>query len=548
MNRKNLLISAVTCFLLLSASTAAAVPAAASAPDGDISLVLVIAVDQMRADYLTRFQHQYTRGIRQLLARGRAYTNAHQEHACTQTAVGHSTILTGVFPSRSGIIGNEWYDRSRKQVVYCTRASGYGDDGGDQNTPTPLAQRATTLGDWLIQSRPGAKVLAISRKDRAAIMLGGHKATGAFWYDPSSGTFTTSSYYHDELPGWVRLFNAQKPADKYFRKVWERSRRASDYAASSADDQKGEGKLSGRQTFPYRYGGGARPDRRFYSYLSNTPFMDEITLGLAERAIKAENLGRRGVVDLLAVSLSTTDSIGHTFGPQSQEIQDMMFRLDRMLGDFFRYVDRNVGLEKVLVVLTSDHGVAPLPEAANADGVTIRQAGGVEEALREAEAALEGRFGPGPWIEREYDGNVYLNREKMQNAGVSTYEVELRAAEALRRAPIVEDAFTRSDLTSGRRESEPYVRLFANCFDPARSGDIVLQTRADTLLMRSAEGSTHGSPYPFDTHVPLIVAGPGVAPGTVGARVRTVDIAPTLAGLLGIVPPGPIDGRLLPTH
>jgi len=535
-----------TVLLALSIQPAAAQkPDQASARPPGISLVLVLAVDQMRADYLTRFQDQFSGGFRYLAARGRIYTDAHQEHSCTLTAVGHSTILTGAFPSRSGIIGNDWYDRNRKRVVPAVTAAAGDGPGAGARIPSPRALHATTLGDWLQQQNPNSKVFTISRKDRAAIMLGGQHPSGVFWYAPATGTFTTSEYYANGLPGWALAYNSTRPANKYFNKTWERVDSAKAYTRSSPDDQEGEGRLMGRRTFPYRYSGSRRPTSEFYSYLASTPFMDEMTLELAERAVRSEQLGKRGAVDLLGISLSTTDSVGHTFGPHSQEIQDMMLRLDRMLDRFFKFLDKNVDLDRVLIVLTGDHGVAPLPEVPNEDGVNERARREATQMVKEAEALLQQQYGPGPWIEREYDGNVYLNQETIRKAGVAAAEVENQLAQVLRRMEIVEDVFTRTELTSGRMREDPYAGLFAACFNPDNSGDLMIRTKENVLSGAGAAGTTHGSPYRYDTHVPLIFAGPGITPGRVDSHVRTVDIAPTIAAMLGIPAPEDLDGRPL---
>lgn len=507
-----------------------------------IRLVLVITVDQMRADYLQRFKDQFSGGFQYLLSHGRVFSEAHQDHACTETAVGHSTILSGVLPAHSGIIGNEWYERGSKQVVYCTTAVDGGDGPGGAPVPSPRALRATTLGDWLRAAQPAAKVIAISRKDRAAVLLGGQHPTGVYWCDPANGTFRSSAYYGADLPGWVKTFNATRPARKYFRSTWDRRLPASAYSRSSPDDQRGEGKLGGRSTFPYQYNGGFVPDSKFYNYLISTPFLDELTLDLARRGVTSENMGRRGVTDLLAVSLSSTDSVGHLFGPRSQEIQDLMLRLDRMLGNFFEFLDSRIGLDHTVIVLAGDHGVAPLPETTNSDGVTDRQALRFGAGVRQAEAALVRDLGPGPWIEQQYGDNIYLNQDTLRGRGLSSSEVEERLARILRDSPQVLDAFTRTEFVSGNPHQSPYSSLYANCFDPQNSGDVVLQPRPG-VLFKEGSGTTHGSPYPYDTHVPLVIAGSGISAGTVDVRVRTVDIGPTLAELLNVSVPQKVDGR-----
>jgi predicted AlkP superfamily pyrophosphatase or phosphodiesterase len=529
--------------LLLSAGWSAAASRLAGAEA--VRLLLVISVDQMRPDYFNRFGDQFTGGLKQLAQKGLFFSDAHQDHACTVTAVGH-TLLTGLHPARTGIVGNDWYDRKKKKLVYCTDDPDEGVSGQALSDPSPKRLRATTLSDWLRNSSPSSKVYSISRKDRSAILMAGKNPSGVLWFDSSSGDFVTSSYYKRGLPDWVKEFNSRRPADSYFGKAWERVLPdASAYTRSTADDHEGEGQLPAR-TLPHVFSGSSKPDPRFYSFFSNTPFVDELTLRLAQQAVRSEELGMRDALDILTISLSSTDAVGHRFGPDSQEMQDMILRVDRYLGDFFQFLESTVGMGKVLIVLSADHGVQPLPEVQNARGIRARRViGELGQLLRELENNLQSRFGPGPWIEQVVNDSLYLDYDRIKKRGLLQAHVENVAARVLRRSPLIQDVFTRTELLSGSPHKTPFTHLFVNAFNPENSGDVFLQFKINHLVIATPDGSDHGSPYPYDSNVPLIFAGPGISPGKISSRVRTVDLAPTLADILGIPAPAGLDGRVL---
>jgi predicted AlkP superfamily pyrophosphatase or phosphodiesterase len=511
------------------------------AADAAVRLVLVLTVDQMRPDYLERFGDLFTGGLRYLLDHGRVYREAYQDHAFTKTAAGHGTILSGLHPAHSGLIANDWYDREKKGSVYCT------DDPRDPALGhSPRAFAGTMLGDWLREASSASKVIALSRKDRSAVLLGGQNPTGVFWFEPAQGEFMTSAYYRKALPDWVRESKAGRRADRYLGAVWDRLLPdAAAYRRSGPDDQAGEGDLGGR-TFPHAFPGAKKPDAAFYNFLSNTPFMDELTLELAQKAVGAERLGQRGVTDLLALSLSSTDAVGHKFGPDSQEMQDMILRLDRYLGDFFRFVDGVIGMRNVLVVLTADHGTQPLPEVAARRGVWARRlVGEMANLLKGLEAELESKVGKGPWIVQNFFEGIYLDPDRIAASGRRPEEVERIAATFLRRSPIVADVFTRSELLKANPHQTPFTRQFVNAFHAKNSADLLVQLKVNHLVISTPTGTDHGTPYPYDSHVPLVFAGPGVQPAVVKPRARTVDIAPTLADLLGIAAPSNLDGKSL---
>jgi predicted AlkP superfamily pyrophosphatase or phosphodiesterase len=509
----------------------------ARAPQPGGHLVLVLVVDQMRSDYLERFRDQFSGGLKQLVQHGRVFADTYQDHAFTKTAAGHSTVLSGLHPSHSGIVGNDWYDRDKKKNVYCT------DDPTDASLGhSPRALGGTTLGDWIRKSSADSRVIALSRKDRSAVLLGGQKPTDVLWFESSTGELATSRYYRPDLPDWAKTFNAGRRAERYLGQPWTRllNHKAA-YSRSTRDDQEGEGDVGGR-TFPHVYSG-TKADAAFYAFLSNTPFMDELTLEAAAEAVRAERIGQRGVTDLLALSLSSTDAVGHKFGPDSQETQDMVLRLDRYLGTFFGLLDRSVGMRNVVVVLTADHGAQPLPEVAVQHGVHARRlVGEMAVVLKGLEAELAGKLGKGPWIVQNFHEGIYLDRQRIAQSGRPRAEVEQIAADFLRRSPIVADVFTRTELASGKPHASAYTTQFLNAFHEKNSGDLLLLHRTNQLVIATPTGTDHGTPYPYDSHVPLVFLGPGFAPGTVKTRARTVDIAPTVAEVLGIARPDNLDG------
>ena len=324
---------------LLAAALASSLPAAARP-----KLVLAVVIDQFRYDYLTRFRASYTGGLNRLLTQGSVFTNAHYDHFPTVTAIGHSTFMSGATPAISGIIGNDWFDRATGKSVTSVSDStvrilgGKGDGGA-----SPRRLLVSTLGDELKIADKNTRVIGISLKDRSAILPVGHMADGAYWFDGTSGAFVSSTHYFPDLPGWVKDFNAARPADKFAGAVWK------------SDD--------GKTVFKTM---AAAPGEALYKSIPASPYSNELIEAFCERAISAEQLGRHGATDLLAVSFSGNDYVGHDQGPDSPQVRDMAIRADRLLGKLFQYLDSEIGMSNVVVVLTADHGVAPVPEVSAA--------------------------------------------------------------------------------------------------------------------------------------------------------------------------------------
>lgn len=463
-----------------------------------IRLVLLIAVDQLRQDYLWRFRADHTDGLRRLMTHGAVFTNASLEHSPTVTAVGHATMLTGAPPSMSGIIGNEWFDRETGRNIESITDPSVRAVGGEKGAASPRRLQVTTLGDELkLAAGPGTpesrmpKVIGISEKDRAAILPGGRGADAAYWLPTPRGPFVTSTYYREQLPAWVAAVNA-----------------------------------SGR---------GMEPEPSV-----NT---NGRVIALAIEALAAERLGQREATDVLTVSLSDNDEIGHAMGPHAPEVREVTRTTDRRLGDLLRAVDQRVGLARTLVVLTADHGVAPTPETMAA----LRLPGGrtTSAPLREAiEAALSARFGPGRWVLSAVNG-VYLDHRLITARALDAERVRLVAAEAAMAVPHVARVYTRDQLQRGQVPPDMVGRRVLRGFHPQRSGDLEVVLEPFWMRRPEASGTTHGAPYTYDAHVPLIVMGPGIAAGTYRQSVALNDLAPTLAALLEVEPPSGADGRVL---
>jgi predicted AlkP superfamily pyrophosphatase or phosphodiesterase len=490
----------------------AAVAVAASPPP---KLVLALAVDQFRYDYLTRFRGDYHAGFSRLLTRGAVFTNAHYEHFPTVTAVGHSTFLSGATPAMSGIVGNDWFDRESGKNVTSVSDDAVKLLGGDRDATgsSPRRLLVSTVGDELkIAGGSRSKVIGISLKDRSAILPAGHMANGAYWFDAKSGNFVSSTFYFDKLPAWVSDFNAARPADRFKGATW------------------------GGRKYPDEIG------ERLYESLPESPFSNELIEALAERAIKAEQLGARGFTDLLAVSFSANDYIGHDVGPDAPAVREISIETDKVLGKFFQFLDTQIGMDNVLVVLTADHGVAPLPEnnqARKMPGGRIKP-GIVRDAVQ---AALAQKYGSGNWIQSPSEHSLYLNWALIREKNLDAAEVERIAARAALALPHVFRVYTRDQLMNGAIANDQVGRRVQNGFFAKRAADVYILV--DPYWMFSQHGTTHGSAFSYDAHVPVIFMGPGIKAGLYHEAATVNDIAPTLATMLGIETPSGSVGRVL---
>jgi predicted AlkP superfamily pyrophosphatase or phosphodiesterase len=475
-------------------------------------LVLAIIVDQFRYDYVLRFAGEYREGLQQLLAKGAVFTNARYSHFPTFTSVGHAAFFTGASPSVTGIIGNQWFDRFSAKVVRSVMDDStrlLGGDGGAGSSPRNLL--VSTVGDELKISRQGrSRVIGISIKDYSAILSAGCSADAAYWYDGKTGSFVSSSYYFRELPQWVRQFNGTKPADRYKAAEWS------------------GGKLP------------AEDASKLYAFIPSSPFGNDLVERMAEAAVRGERLGAEGT-DLLVLSFSSNDYVGHQYGPDSAQVRETSLHTDRLLGKLFKFLDAQVGMANVLVVLAADHGAGATAEAASARKMP---GGHVDFApLRDAvQKALTDRYGEGKWILSTPEEAIYLNWELIKSKKLSHEEVGREAAQALLSMPRVFRVYTREQLLNGL-SGDAIDQRVRNGFSAKRGADLYVLLEPYQIFSRI--NANHGTPFGYDTHVPVIFMGPGIKAGRFHSAIDVVDVAPTLATILETEMPSGAEGRIL---
>lgn len=514
-----------------------------------VKLVVGIVIDQFRYDYLQRFGDQFGEGgFRRFLENGAVFDNANYIHTPTYTACGHATFMTGAPPALTGIVGNDWFDRNLgKTVTSVSDDQGtYKSLGGreDLRAAAPHKLLTDTLGDELrLATQNQAKVIGISYKDRSAILPAGKRPNGAYWFDTNTGNFISSTYYFTDLPEWMKKFNREQHCNKYFGTKWERLLPETAYQRSAPDNASYEKKSSYGFTFPYTLNGGdTKPGPRFYAQFDASPFANEQLAALAKAAIEKEALGADDITDLLTVSFSANDLVGHTYGPYSQEVQDITLRTDRVLADFFNYLDKKVGLNNVIITLTADHGVAPVPEQVKELGYGGRlEAKAITEAIQ---TALNARFGEEKWVQSFVNGNVYLDETILEKRKLNAKEVEALARTAIMKLPNIAECLTRSQISEGAIPQSMIARSVNYGFYAARNGNLVIVPQPFFFFGESSL-TTHGSPYSYDTHVPVLFYGAGIKAGYYHNDSSPADIAPTLASLLKLQPPSSAIGKIL---
>ena len=512
-------------------------------------LVVGLIVDQMRFDFLERYQEHFGEGgFKRLMREGYSFENTHYNYVPTVTAAGHASIYTGVTPSVHGVIENSWYERESKRMVSnvgdtTVRIVGSVVEGAYGYSPARLITR--TISDQLRQeSNSKAKVISVSLKDRGAILPGGHSANAAYWNDweSSPGHFVSSSYYMEELPSWVVNFNKKERAEKYLGRTWKTLLPLDEYTASAPDDNPHERVLRGKETptFPYDlkamrelYNG----DPSYYQVLWVTPFGNTLTREFAVQALKAEDLGADAVTDMLCVSFSTPDVAGHTFGPQSVEVQDIYLRLDREIETILNTLDKEVGEGEYLVFLTSDHGVQPVVSYQVARNESAGLAV-IPKFNQDLNFKLGQTYGALEWIAYFGLNQIYLDHDLIEEKKLSLSEVRRSVADFMKEQPGVRFALTPEDLLSSE-DSSGLVDMVKKGYFPDRSGDVmlvyeygVMPTSDFRTPISKVQGAGHGSGYDYDTHVPLLWFGKGIPRGTSAREVHPVDIAPTLTQIL----------------
>ena len=549
--------------LVMSLAVATAFPAlAAERP----RLILQITVDQFRGDLPMRYVDRLGEGgLRYLLEEGIHYNNAHHAHANTETIVGHATLATGAHPAAHGMIGNIWFDRTTGMTTYNIEdpdfrllTEGADIDADTEIDPTQKAATSdgrsprtiltTTFSDELAAYTGGrAKVFGVSVKDRGAVSMAGHTGK-AFWFSKSTGQFVTSTYYYDDYPRWVVDWNARQLPQSYGGRAWELLHPVETYMFGDRDDQDWEVALGdfGR-TFPHTF---TTPENPYFTtFLTLSPAGDQLTTDFAKTLIDTEGLGDDAVTDYLAVSYSATDYIGHFFGPSSLEAEDNLLQLDRTLANLFAYVDQEVGLEHTLIVLSADHGGPEAPGYLESLGIPAGYVSPETWDTEPAIARLKSRFGiKGKLIEGYDHPYVYLTSDLLDDLGVDLAALEQAVAAELVAFPAVAYVVPSTSLERGTVPDNLLIRAVRNNYNAARSGNVYVVFQPGWFI-NDLDGLSaavvHGSPWRYDTYVPIIFAGHGIKPQTVSRRVHTVDVAITLSTMIGTLPPSGAAGEVL---
>lgn len=517
-------------------------------PKNAPKLVVMISIDQGRADYIDRFSDLYLPpktgktigGFRWLSETGVRYTDAHHHHSPTFTAVGHSILMTGSIPAINGIVGNEWWDRQAGKDHYSTADETVQTVGGNMAGQSARPLKVTTVGDELKMATNGrSKVVGMSFKDRASILMAGHAADEVVWFDYDAGNFVTSTYFSSSLPKWADDYNKSRDIDKYLGKAWTPSLPEAAYVnARNAPHEKGA------KMFSHLHG----KERKSSNYSSIVASADgqNAIFDLTEKAIDADKLGTHETPDVLVVNLASNDYVGHGWGPNSPEVIDIWAVTDKLLSRLFNHLDKAVpgGIDNVAIVVSADHGVSAIPgEMADVYKIGAGRLSG-SAILKAVDTALDQKFGEAKWT-LDYNGaQLYLDRTVMDAKGLKHEDVEAAAADAAMAVPGVYQAFTRTSILQGRLPDMPYKEWITNGMNPLVGGDLVV-FEAPNQVQTGATGTTHGSVWAYDTHVPILTHWGGQKPGKIARRVYTHDIASTLCTLLGIEYPSGNVGKPL---
>ena len=509
-------------------------------------LVVGIVVDQMRHDYLTRFQPKYSEGgFRKLMREGFEARNTHYNYVPTATGPGHASIYTGTTPRYHGIIGNDWYNRKLQRPYYCSYDSTARNLGGSASAGevSPVNLLSSTVTDELrLSSNFKSKVIGVSIKDRGAVLPAGRAGNAAYWYDGKTGQFMSSTYYMEKLPAWVETFNSRNRADMYSSMTWTTLLPIEQYTESTADNTPYEKGFTGKDTptFPYVLADLRKTDR--FGLIRSTPFGNSLLLEFAKAAIEGEKMGQGPSTDFLCLSFSSPDYIGHNFGPRSIEVEDTYLRLDRDIADLLTWLDTKIGKGKYLIFLTADHAVVDNPQFL----IDNKLSGGyqdVQAAAAHVMTKMKETFGPGEWIEDVSNDQVFLNRELIRQNKMDLEETQRKVADIIREIKTVEEVFTASDFNRFDY-TEPRRAMLQRGFNSNLSGDlIVLEQNSFISGGYGKQGTTHGSSYTYDTHVPLLFYGSGIKKGSTTRYVTITDIAPTVSFLLDISLPGAATGQ-----
>jgi hypothetical protein len=514
-------------------------------------LVIGIVVEQLKFDQLEKYREKLgDNGIKKLINEGTYFRNASFDYMLTQSAPGHATISTGTEPSFHGITSDSWYLPLRNELIYCTRDIDVNPVGGsfESGLNSPVNLQASTFSDELeMATNQEAKVFGIALKDNSAILSTGHSADGVFWFDNTTGTWMTSTYYSNTLPAWVMDFNAMNYPESYLNGMWNLFRPQEDYTGSLPDSNKFETGFNNQNYFPYDLeklrSKVMLSSRNDFSLLRETPFGNTLTTSFAIRLIEKEKLGKDDITDYISVCYSATDNIGHRFGPSSVEMEDAILRLDDDIKNLLAYVNDSIGKKNVLIFFTSAHGVSEIPAVLQSYRIPagyFRQ----DQALQLLRSYLNAVYGEGNWVKGYSERQVYLNRTLIEDARIPLEDVQKKVARFLVQfsgvaAAYPYSAFEANDFGTGN------LKRILNNFNSQRSGDVIITLNPGWIEKDGDYVTNHNSPYEYDSHVPLIWYGWTVNRSTIARKVNMTDIAATLSSLCKVPYPNACSGEPL---
>jgi len=508
-------------------------------------LVVGIVIDQMRWDYLYRFEKLYgPDGFKRILSQGYSFENTLVPYTPTYTAAGHTCVYTGSVPAIHGIVGNDWFEKSIDRGMYCAGDSTVSSVGSTTaaGKMSPRNMWTTTVTDELrLSNNFKSKVIGISLKDRGSILPAGHSANAAYWYDDAVGKFISSTYYMKDLPKWVKDFNDTDPVSKLMATDWELLRDKSNYTQAENDENAYESLIPGEKTVSFPHKLSALTTTRF-SALRYTPQGASYSFDFAKAAVDNEGLGKGNYTDFLALSISSTDYIGHNFGPNSLEIEDAYARLDKDLGDFLKYLDLRLGKGNYLFFLTADHAAAHVPGFLKEHNLP----GGLYDdytMMKEINIKVDSIYGIKNAIKRSYNYQFYLDDKLIEQSGKDAAAIKATIVKLLKKYPVVVYAFETEKLAETTM-NETQKRMMSNGFNPQRSGDIQFTVKPN-YFDHGSKGTTHGAWNPYDAHIPLLWFGWNIKPGETNREVYMTDIAPTISAMLNIQMPSGNVGKAL---
>jgi predicted AlkP superfamily pyrophosphatase or phosphodiesterase len=516
----------------------------ASEPLARPKLVVGVVVDQMRYDYWYRYYNKYSEGgFKRLLREGYNCRNHHYHYALTVTAAGHASVYTGSTPAIHGIVGNDWYDRKLGKGMYCVADSTVKSVGTTTSAGkmSPKNLLVSTITDQLrIGTNFQGKTIGVAIKDRGAILPAGHTANGAYWFDSKTGNWITSTFYMDDLPQWVKDYNAKKRPSELMKQNWTTLLPIDQYNESTADDQPYEAKLAGakKSVFPYDLAGIAGDA---FGILASTPHGNTITKEIALEALKNENLGKGPATDFLAISFSTPDYVGHAFGPNSVEEEDIYLRLDRDFAEILNALDKQVGKGNYLFFISADHAVMDVVDLWKQNRLPAGRLN-LGQMMTATKKALNDKFGEGDYITVSENYQLYLNHVTLDAKKIEVDDVCKVVRKTLLNFDGIADVINLHDLGNANL-NEYLLTLYKNGNHAKRSGDIQMVTEPGWIS--GTITATHGSPYNYDTHIPLLFYGWGITPGETFSRTSVADTAPTVAALLKILEPSGNTGKVI---